>query len=173
MGRHRQLRIVLVGLAGLVGLVLLTAAAIVWPLLAAALGVVLAAAIVRDIRHGAWRRLSVFAALLIAAGACSWASEATARTGAFWRSTAACSRVDAERLDQPVEFAFDDVERLSTSRDVRGDPRTNDRLQQRVDLASALPRVPLVPAQRTPRERWVEIVVRHGRSVPSGADAPG
>lgn len=68
MARRSPRRSVLIGLAGLVGLVLLTAAAIVWPLLAAALGVVLAAAIVRDIRHGAWRRLGVFAALLLAAG---------------------------------------------------------------------------------------------------------
>ncbi|MDP8909507.1 MAG: hypothetical protein M3N47_10430 [Chloroflexota bacterium] len=48
--------------------VLLTAAAIVWPLLGAAVGVVLIAAIVRDFRHGAWLRLTVFALLLVAAG---------------------------------------------------------------------------------------------------------
>ncbi|MGH2919283.1 MAG: hypothetical protein ACRDLS_11910 [Solirubrobacteraceae bacterium] len=58
----------LVALTGLVGFVLLSVAAIVWPLLAAALGIVLTGAIIRDIRHGAWRRLSVFAALLLAAG---------------------------------------------------------------------------------------------------------
>lgn len=68
MPRRSPRRIALVALAGLVGAVLLTVAAIIWPLLAAALGVVLAAAIVRDIRHGAWRHLSIFLVLLVAAG---------------------------------------------------------------------------------------------------------
>ncbi len=68
MPRSSPRRIALVALAGLVGAVLLTVAAIIWPLLATALGVVLAAAIVRDIRHAAWRHLSIFLVLLLAAG---------------------------------------------------------------------------------------------------------
>jgi hypothetical protein len=83
------------------------------------------------------------------------------------------SRVDAARVGQSVEFAFDDVECLSTGRDVRGDTRPDDRFKRCVDLASAGPGVLLVLAERTPRKWWVEIVRRHDRSVPGGADVPG
>jgi hypothetical protein len=39
-----------------------------------------------------------------------------------------------------------DVERLSTRREVSGDPRPDNWFKRRVDLASAGPRVPLVLA---------------------------
>ncbi|MEA2495360.1 MAG: hypothetical protein QOJ29_3271 [Thermoleophilaceae bacterium] len=72
-----------------------------------------------------------------------------------------CRRVDAERVGQSVELAFDDVERLSAYRNVSGDPRPDNRFKRLVGLASAGPGVPLILEQRARCEWWVKLVRRH------------